>query len=87
MKCLGATVRKSYVSFRYRGEPVKIHFRYDTESNRWWATSPNVPLLITEGASIEDIERDLSDIMELIVDVERRLGPAVPPGNWEKNKR
>ena len=53
------------------------YYSYDAESDRWCATSPNVPLLITENDSIEEIEQDLPDIMELIIDTERTLGPTV----------
>ena len=81
MKCPGATVTKKYDSIRYRGKPVEVDYQYDFESDRWVAISPNVPLLITESDSIEEIERELPDVLELIIDTERRHGSAVIPGN------
>jgi len=77
------TVEKRYASIRYRGKPVEIRYRYDSEAERWTASSPNVPSLFTEGDSIEEIERELPDITELIVDTERRHGRA---GSFSKRK-
>ena len=59
----------------------------DAEVDRWGAISPNVPLLITEGDSIEEIERELPDVLELITDTERIHGPAVIPGNRKQGER
>ena len=74
MKCPGTTVRKNYDSIRYRGEPVEALYRYDAEVDRWTLTSPNVPPLVMEGDSIEEIERELPDVVEKIFDFERRDG-------------
>ena len=76
MRCPGKAVEKRYASLRYRGKPVVVHYRYDEEVDRWVATSPNVPQLITENDSIEEIERELPEILELIADTERTHGPA-----------
>ena len=83
MTIQGTPVEKRYASIRYRGKPVEVRYRYDSGAERWVASSPNVPLLITEGDSIEEIERELPDIMELIVDTERRHGRA---GSFSKRK-
>lgn len=80
MRCPGKTVEKRYGSIRYRGKAVVVHYRYDEKVDRWIATSPNVPLLITENDSIEEIERELPEILDLIADTGRTRSPAAPAG-------
>ena len=78
MKCPDAKVRKIYGSMRYRGEPLRVHYEYDAEIDRWSETSPNAPF-VTENDSMEEIEQDLPDIMELLSDAEAANGPTVCP--------
>lgn len=87
MTIQGTTVEKRYASIRYRGKPVVVHYRYDCEVDRWTATSPNVPQLITENDSIEEIELELPDILDLIADTERTHGPAATPGKRNGGER
>lgn len=86
MKRPDAKARKIYDSIRYRGEPLEVHYEYDAETDRWSATSPNAPF-VTENDSIEEIERDLPDIMELLVDAEPAHDPTVCPDSREKDER
>ncbi|MYI07327.1 MAG: DUF1902 domain-containing protein [Gemmatimonadetes bacterium] len=76
MRCSGKTVEKRYGSIRYRGKAVVVRYRYDEDVNRWAATSKNVPLLITENDSIEEIERELPEILDLVADSGRTRGAA-----------
>ena len=86
MKRPDATARKTYDAIRYRGEPLEVHYEYDAETDRWSATSPNAPF-VTENDSIEEIERDLPDIMELLADTGGTHGPTVRPGSREQDGR
>ena len=87
MKGLGKTVEKRYATLRHRGKPVVVRYRYDREVDRWTATSPNVPQLIAENDSIEEIERHLPDILDLIADTERTHGPAANPGTRNSDEQ
>ena len=87
MRRPGKTVEKRYGSIRYRGRAIVVRYRYDEEVDRWVATSPNVPLLITENDSIEEIERELPEILDLIGDTGRTHGPATLPGSRKGDER
>ena len=59
---------------RYMGRCVKVAYLFDPECERWTLTGENVPGLVMEGDSIDDLEAELPDVITMLEETAREYG-------------
>lgn len=63
--------RRKTLPVLYMGRRVKVTYLFDPECERWTLTGENVPGLVMEGDSIDDLEAELPDVIAMLEDVAR----------------
>ena len=58
---------------------IRLHLERDEESGVYTVTSPDVPELVTEGATPEEIQSNVNEVLEDLFELWADLGVEPPP--------
>ena len=58
---------------------IRLQLELDEETNVYTVTSPDVPGLVTEGATPQEISYNVQEALEGLLEVWAELGMPVPP--------
>lgn len=58
---------------------IRLHLELDEETGIYTVTSPDVPGLVTEGSTPEEIRDNVAEVLEGLVEIWAELGMPVPP--------